>query len=425
MNTYCTTKSQTRCKKAGDIRQNLQFFSVSGINWYAAVLNWVATTNVDIYQCTDATYNTSSISPFVSNVSIDVGSTSNMGSYLIKTLNANTTYYYALTLTGSKTALYVLSFTTKTQPTFGGNGSNDTIVISDVNTTYGAPVVNAAYTKMIYSSNNPPGLYYCTSTNGTSWSGKSVISGTTDYKNLSSCLSYKGDIGLFINTNGEVFSINWINAVPSATKIQTISSITMISMNMEGTFAIITLSTNKMFFSRYDVSTQKFNTFAELTQQTMPVIYWSGCFNPSSSLFFCASRATRHNIDVFSVTNISTTPTFTLLRRYTYSFNVSERGLILFGGYDQSLSKYNTTQMYIFQHNGSSQTVRKCDLNENNLPPNESTLTFSPCLSSFKPSSADGNILTISATGYGNYLYYNTSLNEENENSSIKRVQMF
>ena len=98
-----------------------------------------------------------------------------------------------------------------------------------------------------------------------------------------------------------------------------------------------------------------------------------------------------------------------------------ERGLILFGGYDQSLSKYNTTQMYLFQGSGA-QIVKKCNLNENSLPTDGSTLTFTQCLTSFAPTSADGNILTVSATGYGNYLYYNTS---NNQSSSIKRVQMF
>ena len=253
-------------------------FTVSAVNWYAAVLNWVHPgTNVDIYQCTNATYDTSSISPIVSNVSYDAGSTSNNGSYLIKTLNANTTYYYTLTLTGSKTVLHTVTFTTKPQPMFGGNGSGDTSVISNVNTYYGSPAVNAAYTKMLYSSNNPVGLYYCTSTNEISWSSVQSVGSTTDGTQIPQiCLSYKGDVGLCVNMNGDIYSINWINAVPTATKLQTISSatVTLVSMNMDGTFAIIILlQTNEIYYSRYDASTQKFNTFVK--SQAMPgILEW-------------------------------------------------------------------------------------------------------------------------------------------------------
>jgi hypothetical protein len=406
--------------------------SVSGVNWYAAVLNWVTSVSmsVDIYQCTNSSYNIGTGTKIASNVSNDYGSTST-GSYLLNNLNSSTTYYYAITIYNQTTKQQTLSFTTLAQPSFQGNGTNVTQILSNIQLVYASPAVNAAYTKMLYAT--PTSLNYCTSTNGgITWTNKGVVpgAGTTGVVQLS--LSYKGDIGFYYDNSSNLYTVNWSGSDPSVSLIQNITSINMTCMNMNGTLAVIgSFQSPKFHFSTLDTSTQKFKTFTDTglrvtlsdITNAIPQFTWGGCFNPSSTKFIGLDHTERngyYHICVISIENPnSSTPTFTFTKSYRYSYWGYERGLIMFGGYSTSLAKYNTTRIYVWN---AKTVVKYVDLDEDNLPAQNTILSFTGCLSNVE-TTIDTNILTISSTGYGNYLYYYSPINSTT--CHLNRIQMF
>ena len=372
--------------------------------------------NMDIYQCVDNTYGIS-VSPIASNVAYDP-SFNTTGSYLISNLNASTTYYYAITATGSKTVLQTLTFQTSTQPTFGGTGGTASIVFSNFsNSGWAAPCVNAENSKMI-AFKRGDGLYYATSSNnGTTWSGLSLFYSYTGDINYAS-LSYKGDIGLIIEigANRYISTIKWNGLTPSCTSNSTNSGSaewTSVNTIMDGKFAIATqYGTGDVYYSNFNNGTGDFDTFTKsnYTLGTYNGFNWNGCFNSSSTIFIGTGYLS-NIIKVLKIDRSASTPSISLLASFTLSSSVlnstiGNAGIFLVGG-------KNSTGIYIFQNKTVSYSAFD-DSSLNNIP--NLTLSFNTKLTNYGQSltTEPSGLYSMSSIGYGNKLYYYTGYNGTN-----------
>ena len=412
MNSLCSYKTSMRkkippsavgIKGGGAVTGGNVSFTASGVNWYAALLNWTTPSaiNIDIYQCTDNTYG-SSVSPIASNVSNDYGSTT-LGSYLLTYLNASTTYYYAITATESKTVLQTLTFQTSTQPTFGGAGVSQTSLFTQVNNgsnvsftpAFAGCAVNGLNTKMLISVKTPNNnLYYSTSANnGSTWSTPIIIvgSGLNEIAGLS--ISYKGDIGImFTFSTGSIFIINWRGSTPTYTLYQDYGPCTMVSINMQGDFAMFSGSSqNSVYYSKLNKSTNTFPTFTSVS--VSGGFSYSGTFNASSTLFI--GQSSNNRINVLDVN--TTTSSVTFNKYYDSSGGGNSRGLLLL-----------PSNMYVFRWYNGGFIKEYTAFNESSLP-GGSTLTYTSCLSNITTVNSDMLSLRTSSSGFGNTLYYNGS----------------
>jgi hypothetical protein len=400
--------------RVGDV-PSISSFTASGVSWYAALLNWVSngTTSVDIYQCVDASYTIGSATNIVTGVRNDYGSTTT-GSYLINTLNASTTYYYAITIYNQTTKLKTLSFTTLAQPIFGVGGSTNTSVKNLSNTSMQAPALNGEYSKMLLSSVTNKTLYYSTSSNnGTTWSNPVSYGTFAGTYNFMGCLSYKGDKGVLLDSNGIISSVFWNSTAPSKhPTTQTLTNCQMIAMTLDGSFALASVGST-LYYSKWDFANNRFNTFVDTgTTISNKDFVFGGCFNRSSTMFV---GSTPSRITVFSINTATTPPTITNNKSYLTNIpnTVNPRGLILVGG---------TTITGIYYWTAPTPTttaVYYSAFNESALPTDGSTLSsFTRALTNFPTS--DGNNITISSCGYGNTLYYNSAYNTID--SSINKI---
>jgi hypothetical protein len=336
-------------------------------------------------------------------------------------LSQNTTYTFNIKLTGQSYTLKTLNFTTPSMPSFGGNGSINTSIMTFPYTGPSSPVVNADYSRMILNKMGAnAGVFYSTY-NGSTWS--TPVSFYTPREIFQTCLSYKGDIGMFLDTNrntpttNNICTFSWpYGSTPTITSTVNLANINTIAMTIDGKFAV-SFDTSGCYYSRLNSSTNSFSTFTSVSLSL--IVYYSCCFNNSSTAIVCQNDT---GLYVYSINNITTgTPSFILKKTYLNN-NQIQRGLILVGGYyTTGIYNFNTDnssgKLYIKYASFSDISLGSVDTSSNNL---QGTVTFENSLSSF--SFNDANIFMLSSIGYGNILYYSTLYN--NATSYIYKITM-